>query len=471
MNTMINTNSILFDTDSYKVSMHLQYPPNTKYVYSHVLSRGGVWSETLFFNLQSYLKEVLSYKITQEEIDSADEFWTIHGEPFNRAGWQYILDTYNGYLPVEIRSIDEGSVVDTGTVLATIVNTDPNVPWLTTWLETPILRAIWYGTTVATQSWEIKRVIKSYLEMSGDVSGLPFKLHDFGSRGVSSNESSVLGGMSHLINFMGTDTAIGIIGAMKYYDAKLNATGFSIPAAEHSTITSWGRGAEALAYANMVNKFSKEGSIFAVVSDSYDIFNAVDNIWGKELIDLVREKKGTLVIRPDSGDPLEVLPRLLHSLEKSFGVTTNAKGFKVLNNVRLIWGDGINMISIESILRTCVNLYRFSADNLAFGMGGALLQMVNRDTQKFAMKCSAIAIANDDGNIEWKDVYKDPITDRSKTSLKGRVMVIREKDKFINIPYDESMVDKDELKLRFRNGEFLNNQIFSEIRAISESFL
>ncbi len=471
MNTMINTNSILFDTDSYKVSMHLQYPPNTKHVYSHVLSRGGVWSETLFFNLQSYLKEVLSYKITQEEIDSADEFWTIHGEPFNRAGWQYILDTHNGYLPVEIRSIDEGSVVDTGTVLATIVNTDPNVPWLTTWLETPILRAIWYGTTVATQSWEIKRVIKSYLEMSGDVSGLPFKLHDFGSRGVSSNESSVLGGMSHLINFMGTDTAIGIMGAIKYYDAKLNATGFSIPAAEHSTITSWGRGAEALAYANMVNKFSKEGSIFAVVSDSYDIFNAVDNIWGKELIDLVREKKGTLVIRPDSGDPLEVLPRLLHSLEKSFGVTINTKGFKVLNNVRLIWGDGINMISIESILRTCVNLYRFSADNLAFGMGGALLQMVNRDTQKFAMKCSAIAIADDDGNIEWRDVYKDPITDRSKTSLKGRVMVIREKDKFINIPYDESMVDKDELKLRFRNGEFFNNQIFSEIRSISESFL
>ena len=468
---MIKTNSILVDTDSYKVSMYLQYPQKSQYVYSHVLSRGGVWDKTLFFNLQSFIKEILLTKITQEEIDFADKFWTSHGEPFNRAGWQYILDTHNGYLPVEIHSLDEGTVVNTGTVLATIVNTDPNVPWLTTWLETPILRSIWYGTTVATQSWNIKQVIKSYLEVSGSPESIYFKLHDFGSRGVSSNESAVHGAMAHLINFKGTDTAIGILGAHQYYDADIFSTAFSIPASEHSTITSWGKDKEALAYENMVNQFSKEGSVFAVVSDSYDIFHAVDYIWGKQLANLVREKKGTLVIRPDSGDPLEVIPKLLHSLEKNFGVTINNKGYKVLNNVRIIWGDGINLISIQSILRTCVTLLNFSADNLAFGMGGALLQIVNRDTQKFAMKCSAIAIENDNGEVVWQDVFKDPITDTSKTSLKGRFMVVIDENKeYVNIPYNEDQIPLNQLKLRYSNGNIFNTQKFEEIRSISEQF-
>ncbi len=460
---MKNKRSIITDTDSYKVSMWLQYPPGTKYVYSYIESRGGVYDKTLLLGVQAYIREVLLQPITQEDIDFGAAFWAAHGEPFNREGWQYILEKHNGYLPVEIRSLDEGMLVPVHNVLATIVNTDPMVPWITTWLETSFLRALWYPTTVATQSWSIKQVIKDALDTSGEVGGLLFKLHDFGSRGVSSYESAALGGMAHLVNFMGTDTAVGILAANEYYDADLKATGFSIPAAEHSTITSWGRDKEALAYENMVKQFSRPGSIYAVVSDSYDIYNAVD-MWGTQLRDVVISSGGTLVIRPDSGDPAVVLPTLIRKLDKYFGSVRNEKGYKVLNNVRLIWGDGINELSVRTILMKLVSMEGYSADNIAFGMGGALLQMVNRDTQKFAMKCSAILRDN-----EWVDVFKDPITDKVKKSKKGRFMVVRENEEIKTIAYDEGRKDENLLKVRYVDDKACNEMTFSQVRAHAQA--
>ena len=358
-------NSILTNTDSYKVSMWKQYPPGTEYVYSYIEARGGQYDSTVLFGIQAFIREYLTKPFNQADIEFADKFWTAHGEPFNREGWQYILDKHNGILPVEITSVDEGLVIPTRNVLASIVNTDPKVHWLTTWIETALLRAVWYPTTVATQSWNIKQLLKTYLEKSGNPANVAFMLHDFGARGVSSYESAKIGGMAHLTNFMGTDTAIAILGAHEYYDADIYTTAFSIPAAEHSTITSWGRAYEDLAYENMVKQFSKPGSIYAVVSDSYDIYRAVE-LWGITLKDIVVSSGGTLVIRPDSGDPLEVMPRLLKSLAKNFGTTKNVKGYLKLNNVKLIWGDGINRSSISSILRVCVDVMGFSADNFAF---------------------------------------------------------------------------------------------------------
>jgi len=435
--------SLVVDTDSYKVSMWKQYPPGTTHVYSYIESRGGIYPTTVLLGLQAFIIDRLLTPITQEEVDFGDEFWTAHGEPFNREGWQYILDKHNGYLPLTIKSLDEGGVYPVGVPLVSIVNTDPLCHWLSTWVETPLLREVWYPTTVATQSYFIKQLIRGYLEKSGDVGGLPFKLHDFGSRGVSSLESAVLGGMAHLTQFSGTDTAISILGAHEFYDADMKATGFSIPASEHSTITSWGRDNEALAYANMVKQFSKKGSTYGVVSDSYSIYHAVDVIWGQELVDVVKEAEGMLVIRPDSGDPVEVLPRLISSLNRHFGSVKNDKGYFVLNNVRLLWGDGINEQSIRSILRVIVDIMGYSADNIAFGMGGALLQMVNRDTQKFAMKCSAAKI-----NGEWVDVFKDPITDPGKTSKKG-------------------ILDTPAHLTRYENGVILNKTTFDQVRSRS----
>jgi nicotinamide phosphoribosyltransferase len=405
--------NILLNTDSYKVSMFKQYPAGTTGVYSYIESRGGVYDSTLMFGLQAFIKEYLLVPITQADIDVADEILTAHGEPFNREGWQYILDQHQGFLPLVIRAVPEGTVVPVSNVLATVENTDPKCFWLTTYLETALLRAVWYGTTVATQSKSIKRVILDYLERTGDPSTINFKLHDFGARGVSSMESAAIGGAAHLVNFMGSDTISGVLFAREFYNAGI--AGFSIPAAEHSTITSWGRENEVDAYRNMLKQFGREGSILAVVSDSYDVFNAAAKLWGEQLKDEVIASGATLVIRPDSGDPETVCARLVEILGQKFGYTTNDKGYKVLNNVRLIQGDGVNERTIRNILGR-FQAYGWSADNIAFGMGGALLQIVDRDTQRFAMKCSSIQV-----NGEWIDVQKDPITDSGKRSKAGRV--------------------------------------------------
>ena len=459
--------NILLNTDSYKVSMFKQYPAGTTGVYSYIESRGGVYDSTVFFGLQAFIKEYLLDPITQADIDVADEILTAHGEPFNRAGWQYILDKHAGYLPVVIRAVPEGTVVPVKNVLATIENTDPECFWLTTYLETALLRAVWYPTTVATQSKSIKRVIAEYLDRTGDINGLSFKLHDFGARGVSSGESAGLGGAAHLVNFMGTDTVSGLLVAREYYGAGI--AGFSIPAAEHSTITSWGRENEAQAYRNMVTQFAKPGAIVAVVSDSYDVFNAAENIWGEELKAEVIASGATVVIRPDSGDPETVCHKLIDILGRKFGYTTNDKGYKVLNNVRLIQGDGVEERTIRNILGR-FQAFGWSADNIAFGMGGALLQIVNRDTQKFAMKCSSACV-----NGEWIDVQKDPITDSGKKSKAGRVTLwTNSGGEFASgVSAPTGWTDKgiggwvDTLQTVFQDGKLVRDMTFDEVRANS----
>lgn len=456
--------NILLNTDSYKTSMFKQYPAGTTGVYSYIESRGGRYDSTVMFGLQAFIKEYLLEPITQADIDIADEILTSHGEPFNRAGWEYILRVHGGKLPVVIRAVPEGTVVPVKNVLATIENTDPECFWLTTYLETALLRAVWYPTTVATQSYTIKKVILDYLERTGDPTLIDFKLHDFGARGVSSMESAGIGGAAHLVNFMGTDTISGILYAREYYNA--GVAGFSIPAAEHSTITSWGRENEVKAYANMVTQFAKPGAIVAIVSDSYDVYNAASKLWGEELRQQVIDSGATIVIRPDSGDPVEVNRKLIEILGQKFGFTVNAKGFKVLNNVRLIQGDGVNELSIRSILGAFMAM-GWSADNIAFGMGGALLQQLDRDTQKFAMKCSAAQI-----NGEWIDVQKDPITDSGKKSKAGRVTLWQSGGEFASgIKPPAGWTDKgyggwvEAMQTVFRDGQIIREYDFAEVRA------
>jgi len=173
--------SIVTDTDSYKFSQYNQYPEGTTHVYSYVESRGGIWKQTVFFGLQIFLKEYLSKGITQEDIDTAELIVTAHGEPFNRQGWEYILREHNGKLPLQIKAVPEGSVIPVKNVLATVENTDPNCAWLTSYIETALLRAIWYPTTVCTNSYESKRIILDYLNQTGDTSLIDFKLQDFGA--------------------------------------------------------------------------------------------------------------------------------------------------------------------------------------------------------------------------------------------------------------------------------------------------
>ncbi len=448
--------NLLLATDGYKASHAFQYPAGTQYVYSYIESRGGEWDKLCYFGFQMFRDAVLNRPITHEMIDEAVEINALYGMPFFEAGWRDIVDRLDGKLPVEIRALDEGMVVPVGTPLLTIVNTDPKCFFVTSFLETALLRAIWYPTTVATNSWICRQMIMSALEKTSDdpAGQIPFKLHDFGARGVSSAESAGIGGLAHLVNFAGTDTMEAIVMGRRYYHEAM--PGFSIPAAEHSTITGFGREHEVDAYRNMIRVFGKPGALISIVSDSYDIYNAVDNIFGVELRQEILDSGATIVIRPDSGDPTIVPIEVLKLLDKRFGSTINAKGYRVLNPaVKVIQGDGITHQSLQVLLDNVVDA-GYSIDNIAFGMGGGLLQMVNRDTLKFAMKCSAMKV---DG--KWRDVFKDPVGDHSKKSKRGRMSVVMRDDELQVVHFGAV---GDLLKLRYRDGEPFSYTTLAQVR-------
>lgn len=458
--------NLILNTDSYKASHFLQYPAGTQVVSSYIESRGGEFPQTLFFGLQAFIKEYLLKPVTTADIDEAEALFAAHGVPFFRQGWEQIVQQHGGFLPIEIVALPEGMIVPTGNALVQIRNTDPQAFWLTSYLETALLRAIWYPTTVATLSWQVKQSIRQALEVTCEnpVAELPFKLHDFGARGVSSHESAALGGMAHLVNFMGGDTVVALLAARKYYGADM--AGFSIPAAEHSTITAWGREGEADAYANMLQQFGQAGKLLAVVSDSYDIYHAVSEIWGKQLRAQVENSGATVVIRPDSGVPEEIVPEVLERLYAEFGGRVNSKGYKVLSDcVRVIQGDGVDVDSIGVILQR-IQQAGFSTENVAFGMGGGLLQKVNRDTLRFAMKASAMQI-----NGAWRDVYKQPITDSGKNSKRGRLAVIQDAGVIKTIREDALSWESNLLRPVFRNGELLVDDSFETVRARSNGQL
>ena len=442
--------NIILNADSYKASHFLQYPPGTTEVSSYIEARGGEFPEAVFFGLQMFIKEYLMHPVTMADVEEAEAVFQAHGVPFNAEGWRYIVEEHDGYLPIEIQAIPEGTVIPVQNAMVQVRNTDPSCSWLTSYVETALLRAVWYPTTVATVSWNCRKTIKAYLEKTADnTDGIAFKLHDFGARGATSQEAAAIGGVAHLVNFMGTDTISGIMAARRYYNAGM--AGFSIPAAEHSTITSWGRDNEVAAYANMLDQFSGEGKLVAVVSDSYDLWYAIDNIWGGELKEKVESTGGTLVVRPDSGNPVEIVTETIERLMAKFGYHTNVKGYRVLPScIRVIQGDGVSLKTIEAILAAMEQRGQ-SADNIAFGMGGELLQKVNRDTMKFAMKASAAKV-----NGVWRDVFKDPVTDQGKRSKKGRLAVITDGgNSFATCREEEVEGQQNILATVFRNGNLI----------------
>lgn len=459
---MFEINRII-DTDSYKSSHFLQYPPNTTLVHSYLESRGSErnYNETVFFGLQYLLKRYFTRPFTKENVIEANEVITAHGEPFNLQGWLRLIEKHGGKLPLRVRAVAEGSIVPTRNVLMTVENTDDEFFWLTGWFESQFMR-IWYPITVATQSYYIKRDVYQFLQETADdaYAEIGFKVHDFGSRGVSSQETAAIGGAAHLVNFMGSDTMSALLIHRNFYNCEM--AGFSIPAAEHSTITSWGRENEIDAYRNILKHFAKPNALVAVVSDSWNIYEAVETIWGEQLKQEVIDSGATIVIRPDSGDPVEVVGKVAEILGEKFGTTTNSKGYKVLNNVRIIQGDGVNPVSIHNICQSLKDK-GFSTSNIAFGIGGALLQKIDRDTMKFAYKCSAIVR---DGKLV--DVYKEPITDSGKSSKKGRLDLILDENgeyKTVVLPDIKTIAaENSQLQTVFENGQVLVDDNLEAIR-------
>jgi nicotinamide phosphoribosyltransferase len=413
--TPYRSNQIL-DADSYSFSHPPQYPDGASQMHCYFSSRGGRFGTTLAnVGLQGFLQDYLTTPITMAEVEEAAAFVPAHGEPFNLKGWTKIVKEYGGFMPVQIRALPEGLEVPTHRPLFTVdsVN-DPDVFWVAGHLENQLVR-MWYPMTVSTQSYYIKKIILEALELSSDDprGELPFKLHCFGSRGVSSRETAGIGGMAHLVNFMGSDTIEGIRYARHHYGAEM--AGFSIPAAQHGTASAGGKSGELAFYRKFVQTFLAPGKTAACVSDTYDYFNAVENYWGEELREEVKNSGGTLVIRPDSGEPVEVILKTLQILERKVGMTKNFKGYKVLPKYfRVIQGDGVCEDSIREIYAEILK-HKYSASNLAFGTGGAGLQKLDRDTQKCAYKNAWMLV-----NGQGVDIFKDPITDPGKKSLRGR---------------------------------------------------
>ena len=447
-------------SDSYKYTHAPQYEKGTTEVHAYHESRGGIYPVSVFNGLQYPLKAIFCQRITPGDVTEARDMANQHfgRDLFNLDGWNHIVNNLGGRWPIEVHAMPEGSVVPIHNALMYIKNTDPKSYWATNFSETLLVQD-WYPTTVATLSRHALRVIRKYRTLTGGLGGLQFALHDFGFRGASSVETAKIGGTSHLMNFMGTDTFPALFHAKDYYGAK-SAAGFSIPASEHSTITSWKRSREYLAFLNMLEQYPE--GLVACVSDSYDLMAACD-AWGSDpLKSLILARPGTLVVRPDSGDPVTTVLATIERLGSKFGFTTNVEGYKELPpQIRIIQGDGVNPDSIEQILIALMNA-GWSAGNIAFGMGGALLQQVNRDTQKNAFKCCYTVV-----NGEERDVFKDPVTDTGKRSKAGRLKVIEPKSGVrMTVRMDDPAYAQYENQMRmvFKNGELLIDYNLDQIR-------
>lgn len=461
---MLSDNLILW-TDSYKLTHWIDYPEGTQFVSSYFESRPGAeYDSTLFFGLQAIIKKLEGAVVTQADVDEAAMVAAIHfGNPdvFNRSGWEHIVNAHGGKLPVIIKAVPEGTRVPVGNVLMTVENTDPeNTFWLTNALES-YLTHVWYPMTVATKSRAIKDSILAGLVESGTPEKIDFMLQDFGYRGATGNEAAGLGGAAHLVNFMGTDTLMALATAVDFYKADLESLGFSVVATEHSIMTAKGRDGEM----EVLDKLLRDHptGILSVVGDSYDINNFTQEVINRK--DIITAREGVFVLRPDSPtpefpEPEDLFLDLVQQLWDGYGGVENDKGYKVLDDhVRVLWGDGINHDGIEKIIWKLI-INGFSVDNVAcFGMGGGLLQKVNRDTQRCAFKSSA---QFRDGR--WFDVKKEPL-DTSKTSKAGRLKLIEQDGKAATVRREEP--GENLLKVVFENGELHNFITFDEVRANS----
>ena len=422
---------LLVMADSYKAGHFKMYPAATfmsAYGEFRKPFEGMSDERIVVYGIRYYIEQLISKAVTKKHIDQSIKFYETHGIASTK--YEYPADIFKGMLesghfPVKIYALPEGSVVYPHTPVF-IIEAEGRNSHFCTFLET-ILTMVWYPSCVATLSRHTKTLIEEAFKLSVDEDTQPVsyndllntRLHDFGFRGCTCLEQSVLGGSAHLLNFSGSDT----MSACYYVQFHLNdgkPVASSIPATEHSVMTSWP--SETAALNNLIKQYP--GQLIACVMDSFDYDNALEKIL-PTVIDNLISNNCTLILRPDSGDPVQQVVKALKAAEsaryKGGGrCPINKKGYKVIENLGVIQGDGINYDVVRNIL-AAVHAEKYSAQNVAFGMGGGLLQKVNRDTMSFATKLSYIKYANG----ESKDIMKAPSTDLNKFSLPGRLRVLR----------------------------------------------
>lgn len=463
----------IFATDSYKFTHWKQIRKGTTKIISYMESRlGAKYQTNIFAGLQPYAMGLAGKVLSKERIEAADWFCRQHfnRELFNKRGWLEVLDQYGGIIPITVKAVKEGSEVGISNVLITFENNGPE--WLTQYFE-GYFQKVWYTTVIATNSFYCKRRIKQGLERThSDMNHLEYALHDFGYRGVSSEEQAGLGGMAHLMCFKGTDNVQGIIAANKYYNpdvarmtfdnyqSMFKMYGYSIAASEHSIATPFGRGQGELDYIkNMLEVYPD--SPFSIVMDSYDQDGFIDKV--AQFKEQITERESFMVLRPDSGDPIEENLKIVNKLWNVFGGEYHGGFRRVNRKVAQIQGDSIDYDMVDQLCSAFEN-GKWCLDGLVMGSGGGLLQKFNRDTNRNAIKCNKTVIDGVD-----VDVVKDPI-DKSKKSKGGDLKLIKAFDGSYSTISSMDMTRvmfnsyEDQLETVFENGELKRFQTFEDIR-------
>lgn len=465
----MNTN-LLLATDVYKFGHLYQYPKGTTKVYSYLQTRTNKakLDQVVFFGLQYYLKEYLQRPITKENVDEfVETVESILGPGMvQRSYYDKLVEL--GYLPLEIKAIPEGSLIPIRNVLMTIENTHDDFYWLGGFVESLILKT-WNTCTVASNSFKIRQHCEKYAKETCDNNDhVSFQIHDFGYRGCSSEETAALSGAAHLLSFLGTDTVPAIRLVKTYYGCE-GPIGLSVPASEHSVMCSYTKEKELDAFKNMLAIYPT--GIVSIVSDTYDFWNVMIN-YTEDLREIIENRDGKVVFRPDSGNPPDIIcgdpnadpatPAFIGALEilwNKFGGTRNSLGYRVLNpKVGLIYGDGIYFDRMVDIFERMKKM-GFASSNIVFGIGGLLLQQHNRDDLGFALKATYCEV-----NGEKRSIVKWPMTDKGKRSHQGKIALRIDTDgRYYTV--DNLEDDSDSLlKTVFLDGKLVNEQSFNEIR-------
>lgn len=482
--------------DFYKLSHREQYPDNTEYVFSTWTPRRSYIEgieEVVAFGFQAFAKKYLIeyfnkhfFNRPREEVIAEYIRFIKFALGVANPDATHIGELHDlGHLPLKIRSVKEGTLVPLRVPMITVVNTNPRFFWVTNYIETLMSSENWLPSTSATLSLQYKRILTKYAILTGgDLGFVPFQGHDFSMRGMVV-EAGKLSGAGHLLSFVGTDTIPAICFLEEYYNANIEKelVGTSVNATEHSVMCAGGQDSEFETYERLITKVHPAG-ILSIVSDTWDLWSVLNDII-RPMKNIILDRDGKVVIRPDSGDPIKIIcgdaesenenerKGVVEILWDIFGGTTTDKGFKVLDpHIGAIYGDSITLARCEAI---CEGLMTkgFASTNIVFGIGSFTFQYQTRDTFGFAMKATHVII-----NGEERAIMKDPATDKDKTkkSATGRVVVAEVNGKIelidgLSIEEQEALAHVDLLEDVFVNGELIRDQSLSEIRELIKSSL
>ena len=481
----------LFLTDGYKTGHHQQYPKGTTLVYSNFTPRSNKYGpkgcdRVVSFGQQMIMRQL--HEVFQKDFFSQpkdqvcremkQELSMYLGMDYDVSHFEALYDL--GYLPIEVRSLTEGTLVPIKVPVLTIYNTHPDFYWLTNYLETILSNLMWKPLTSATIAHQYRKVLTKWMEKTDNDNAwfIDWQGHDFSMRGMDSVEAVISSGLGHLTSFSGTDSLPAIYGARKYYGAEGFVAG-SVPATEHSVMCAGGKEDEESTFRRLLETYPK--GILSVVSDTWDLWR----VCTEHIVALKEEilaRDGKLVIRPDSGDPVDILcgreERLsdapgeyktpaeigvIELLWDVFGGTVNKQGYKVLDpHIGAIYGDSITIERADEICRR-LEAKGFASTNVVLGIGSFTYQFNTRDTFGFAMKATYCEI-----NGEGREIFKDPITDDgTKKSATGLLCVTRDEysgDYMLMDRVDWQTSRGGELKTIYRDGKFENTTTLSEIR-------